>query len=79
MKEVVPIKKNKGKTRKQQRKKKAITLVLTAGPEWRRQADNQKGVNPFVDTVGERSNLTEHGLTTIFLGTWYLWNKDAAP
>ena len=24
----------------------------------------KRGFNPFVDTVGERSNLTEHGLTT---------------
>ena len=56
------------KTREKQGKKEKtgeITLVRTTGPEWRRQADNQKGVNPFVDTVGERSNLTEHGLTTI--------------
>ena len=25
----------------------------------------KRGFNPFVDPVGERSNLTEHGLTTI--------------
>ena len=33
-------------------------MVLIAGPEWRRQADNQKGMNPFVDAVGERSYLS---------------------
>ena len=33
-------------------------MVLNAGPEWSRQADNQKGMNPFVDAVGERSYLS---------------------
>ena len=33
-------------------------MVLVAGPEWRRQGDNQKGMNPFVDAVGERSYLS---------------------
>ena len=35
-----------------------VSLVLVAGPEWRRHADDQKGMNPFVDAVGERSYLS---------------------
>ena len=38
-KEVVPTRK-----KRKNKKKKEITLVLTAGREWRRHADNQKGV-----------------------------------
>ena len=75
MKEVVPTQKYKEK----QGKTKEITLVLTAGLEWRQHADNQMGFKSFIDAVGDRYDLTEHGLRTIFLGTWYLWNKDAVP
>ena len=34
-------------------------MVLIAGPEWRRQADNQKGMNPFVDAVAQMIETTE--------------------
>ena len=55
-----------GKTKKEQRKTMEITLVQIAGAG-AGMLTTKRGFNPFVDTVRERSNLTEHGLTTIFL------------